>query len=48
MLEARRFGHDGDYPAVCEFVRHCFVEAGLPQPTDEELEPFPIEEEKDE
>lgn len=37
---ARKYGHQGDYVAVRDFVRFCFREEGMEPPADEELEPY--------
>lgn len=42
---ARTYGHQGNYVCVKDFVRWCHEEYGEQPPTDEELEPFPCEEE---
>lgn len=42
---ARSYGHQGDYVCVRDFVRWCYEEYGEQPPIDEELEPFPCEEE---
>jgi len=38
--QARKYGWDGDYVEVKDFVRSCFREKGEKPPTEEELEPY--------
>lgn len=40
---ARTYGHQGDYVCVRDFVRWCHEEYDEQPSTDEELEPFPCE-----
>lgn len=38
--QARKYGWDGDYVEVRDFVQHCFREANKTPPTNAKLEPY--------
>lgn len=44
---ARSIGHGVDYVEVQDFLQQIFTQAGIPIPTNAQLEPFPIDEATD-